>query len=130
MTEEKNNTENTGSSCMFCKRGKFCGQNGMHRGCFVIRWVLGLLILWAVFMGGVKLGELKGMIDQDGFGRHNRSGYGYYSMPMMRGGNYQYYRQGNTMMPGYGYGLRDGSGIQQRTIPDSSMMGPNGQLLQ
>ncbi|RJQ28066.1 hypothetical protein C4565_04230 [Candidatus Parcubacteria bacterium] len=137
MTDEKNNNmENAGSCCMFCKKGKMmCGPNGMHRACHIIRWVLGLLILWAVFMGGVKLGEFKSMIDTGDFGRSHRSGYGYQnnfrnSIPMMRNGGYNADFNCNQDGMIRGYGLKDGSGIQKWTIPDGSITPPEGKFLQ
>jgi hypothetical protein len=120
MTEEKNNnTENAGSCCMFCKGGKMMhGHNGMHKGCHVIRWILGLLILWAVFMGGVKIGEIKGTINGEGFGRSHS--FRQYGNGMMRGG--------------YGFQNQQNGGCiynNAKAIPDINEQSvPNGKLLQ
>jgi len=108
--ENKNNAE---SSCLFCKGGKMvCNAHGMHRGCRIFRWILGLLILWVVFMGGVKIGELKGSIENGReFGRHNRDSYRGYNMPMMqRGGMFG----GQNQWGGYGYGYKNNVNIQQQ----------------
>jgi len=72
--EENNNKK---CDCLMCKccgmaHKAFGGENcGKHR---LLRWIIGLLILWAVFALGVKVGELKYTI-KDGL----RSG-GYYGM--------------------------------------------------
>lgn len=61
---------------------------------FVLRWILGIIILVAVFCIGFKLGEFSSVIRQGGYG------YGYYNNNMydMMGGGYPYY-----MMGGQGY---------------------------
>ncbi|MFA5870446.1 MAG: hypothetical protein WC842_00960 [Candidatus Paceibacterota bacterium] len=119
MTEEKNNTENVGSCCMFCKGGKMMhSHNGMHKGCHVFRWILGLLILWAVFMGGVKIGEIKGVINGENFGG-SRS-FGRYGTGMMRSG--------------YGFQNQQNGGCvynKAKTIPNSNeQSAPDEKLLQ
>ncbi|TSC51799.1 MAG: hypothetical protein LiPW41_746 [Parcubacteria group bacterium LiPW_41] len=125
MNEEKNNNQE--SCCSFCKGGKMmCGNQGMHmhKGCHIVRWVLAILILWAVFMGGVKIGELKGMIDGDGF-RGSRHMYG---SQMMRSG----YGLRNQQDSGCIYMNKTptASGIEETTIPGRGKNAPDGQFLQ
>ena len=61
-----------------------CGGNGQwgggHHGHFLLRLIIGLVIIGAVFSLGVKVGEFKGMYDGE---RHN-----YRMMEMMQGANY------------------------------------------
>jgi len=96
MNEEKNNNQEP--CCSFCKRGKMmCGsQSGMHmhKGCHIIRWVLAILILWAVFMGGVKIGELKSLLGNEGF-RGSRYMYGSQMMGDRYGSRYENRFQNN-----------------------------------
>lgn len=75
---------------MVCNCGMHACGCGMHGGCWfrVLRWFFALVILLIVFMLGIKMGELRGMLE---------SGYGY---RMMRG---PYNEQGYPMMP-YGQG--------------------------
>lgn len=93
MTEEKNNNiEGAGSCCMFCKGGKMMhGHNGMHKGCHVIRWILGILILWVVFMGGIKLGELKSFFygSESWSGHMSRKCNSNFDSSLMNGSRYQ-----------------------------------------
>lgn len=48
-----------------------CSSHMMHHGCgrhFVLRLVLGLIILSAIFWGGFKLGELKAILSGESRG--------------------------------------------------------------
>lgn len=56
--------ENNGHD-MWCNHGHY------HRH-FVLRWILGLIILAGVFCLGVKVGEFKEVLNQAGFGYHDR----------------------------------------------------------
>ncbi len=68
-----------------------CNCNHHHHGHFLLRWLLGAVILLVVFGLGVKIGELKGNF---GYG-HGRTG-----------GNMMYYQQRPGMMQwGTGYAL-------------------------
>ena len=65
--EENNNKK---CECLWCRSG--CGKHQL------LRWIIGLLILWAVFALGVKVGELKYMIKdglRGGYYGYNKSGY-------------------------------------------------------
>ena len=87
--EENNNKK---CDCLICRHGK----------CAWFRWVLGLIILWAVFALGVKVGELKYTI-KDGLrnggyygmmGGYGDDSYGYKKggfFPGMMGQNMMYY---------------------------------------
>ncbi len=54
-----------------------CGQS--HHRHFLLRMLLGIVILMIVFSLGVKIGEFKGMFENEGFGNHRmmRSNYNY-----------------------------------------------------
>lgn len=67
--------ENKKCDCLVCCcndaiHKAFGEGGGKHR---LLRWVIGLLILWAIFALGVKVGELKYTI-KDGL----RGSYGFY----------------------------------------------------
>lgn len=82
MNNEQNNNGTEQPTCLFCKGGKMvCNACNMHRKCRIIRLVLGLFILLVVFMGGVKLGELKGELN-NGIDRRDRNFRS--EMPMMQ----------------------------------------------
>lgn len=102
-----------------------CGGQGMHKGCHIVRWALAILILWAVFMGGVKIGELKGMIDNDGF-RGSRHMYG---SQMMRSGGYGLKNQQNGGCM-YMNKTPTASGIEETTLPGRGQNAPDGRFLQ
>ena len=122
MNEEKNNNQE--SCCSFCKGGKMmCGNQGIHKGCHIVRWVLAILILWVVFMGGVKIGELKGMIDGDGF-RGSRHMYG--SQMMLSGYGLRNHQDGGCM---YGK-VKANPDIQVEVTPDPRITPPDGKFLQ
>ena len=72
-----------GCKCGACQ-GKTCGMGGFsscgagkcHPMCCILRWVLGIIILLAVFGMGVMIGELKGSLEaMHGYGMM-RSSYG------------------------------------------------------
>ncbi|MFZ2522704.1 MAG: hypothetical protein WAX44_04255 [Minisyncoccia bacterium] len=85
--ENKNNVcEVCGSGngkCGMC--GGVCGVGGYG----LVRWILGIIIITWVFSIGMKIGELKGMLDGGGYG-HSK----YKSMPMMRDSDQVYFTQG------------------------------------
>lgn len=90
--EENNNKK---CDCLMCKCcgmahkafGEGCGK---HR---LLRWIIGLLILWAIFALGVKVGELKYTI-KDGL----RGGY--YGMMGGYGDDSFYGRNNGGFYPG------------------------------
>jgi hypothetical protein len=100
--EENNNKK---CDCLVCKGNNavhkmFGGENcGKHR---LLRWIVGLLVLWAVFALGVKVGELKYTI-KDGLrggyygmmGGYGDCSYGHdrdsFFQNMMGGQNMMYY---------------------------------------
>ena len=78
-----------------------CGQEGMggsnccgqsHHRHFLLRMLLGIAIIMIVFSVGVKIGEFKGMFDNEGFGGYRMmhgqyQNQNYYPMDyMMNGG--------------------------------------------
>lgn len=67
--------------CNSCGHG--CGNAGGqgHHRFFLLRLLLGLIIIAMVFSLGVKVGEFKGAFDVDGYGYHMR--------PMMYQNQYQ-----------------------------------------
>ena len=89
MEEQKKDHDHGGDMCRHCNPGGGDDHNGSRSslGCgskhFLLRWALGLFILFSVFWLGVKVGELKTILRSEfGYG----SGYSnhYY---MMRGYN-------------------------------------------
>ena len=82
--EQGTNQGAMGHDHAMCGHGMCC--HGHHRF-FWLRWLLGIIILAAVFGIGVKVGEFKGEFGSQGFGRH--------------GGNMMYQRQGVPMMRVY-----------------------------
>lgn len=57
--------------------GMRCG--GRH---YLLRWVLGIVILVLVFVAGIKLGEFRGLMGgNDGYGYRMMNGRGYNAMP-------------------------------------------------
>ncbi len=80
--------------------GCMCGYGGSGCWCggrrhFLLRWILGIIILGAVFSFGVKLGEFKAFF---------REGYGPAMMRGGYGGSRDYYMN-SMMFPGYGTDL-------------------------
>lgn len=68
MQENKNN-------CQVCGAGEggYCGSCGMSRNYFgnhILRWILGIIIISWVFSIGMKIGELKAMIETSRFGNN------------------------------------------------------------
>lgn len=87
--------ENNNQQTQCCMSG-WC-KSGKHG---VIRWILGIIILIAVFSFGVKLGEFKAYMKGGYYntrGERNYSGKNFYGPGMMRGnyGNYP----GSTTTP-------------------------------
>ncbi|MBX4205150.1 MAG: hypothetical protein KW788_03120 [Candidatus Doudnabacteria bacterium] len=60
---EKNTKEKSGVVCV-CDNCQTPGYHSFHRF-FLLRWLLGILILAMVFGVGFKLGEFKGMFDPE-----------------------------------------------------------------
>ena len=77
--------------CMGHSHGYCSGYGHGYHGHFLLRWLLGLLLLGIVFALGVKIGEFK-----SGFGDYGHMRYGDYQMmttrPMM-----MYGTSGNMM---------------------------------
>jgi hypothetical protein len=80
--------------------GMWCNCHGGHHRHFVLRWILGLLILGFVFILGFKLGWLHAHMYGGGYGDYHR-GY-----PMMR-----YYA------PMGGYPMMEDSSVPQSNAP-------------
>jgi len=101
MEEQKKQDQSEGCQCWLCRGKMTCGNWHWHRF-FLLKLLIGIIILVAVFAVGVKVGELKGA-----FGR----GYGYYG------------RQGrHYMMPSPYYGqpypqMMQGQGASTGTNP-------------
>lgn len=72
-----NNCCNAGN----CVEGR---NNCGHHRFFLFRLALGIIILVIVFSVGVKMGELKGMFDNDYRDGYMMRGYGVYGRPMMQ----------------------------------------------
>lgn len=83
MMKDNNGSMHTHEWCSCgCCHGH--GMHGFHHRFFLLRWILGLLILAAVFCLGMKIGEFKGQY-----------GYGFDGGRMMRtGNNVMFYRTG------------------------------------
>ncbi len=94
---EENKKEHTGVCEHMCENGwckKMCCHGGKH---ILLRWILGILILIAVFSLGVKVGEFKSAVYGygGGFGWNmHRGGY-----PMMFYG-YNTGDYGDNFIPG------------------------------
>lgn len=72
---EKNMCDVCGSGDGRCGNcGNMCGYRGNH----LLRWLLGIIIITWIFSIGVKFGEIKAYMGQDGYGNHM-----YRAMPMM-----------------------------------------------
>ncbi len=70
--------------CDMCKGGMM-GMYGGHRRWHLLRWILGLVVLWMTFSFGVNFGEFKASIENGGsyYGYGHMRTYG--GMPMMYG---------------------------------------------
>lgn len=79
MSENKNNVCDTcGSGYGKCGQcGNMCGFGGGY----IVRWILGILIIVWIFSIGMRFGELKANLEESGYGR----GYKNKMMPMMGG---------------------------------------------
>lgn len=87
MDSQDNNKH--GEGCHGCKDcDRMCVHGSCHRGIWycVLRWALALIAIGIVFHVGMKIGELKGVLES-GYGQH------YYD---------QSYDQGGCMDNGYG----------------------------
>ena len=93
MDQPNNNMNNNhpqGCMCGMCKghnmSGTCCG--GHHMGIYVLRWILGIIIILMIFSLGVSIGEFKGEVMGGGSiyrGSMMYDGYnGGYALPMMR----------------------------------------------
>jgi hypothetical protein len=81
MEEQKKQEYPEGCKCFICRGKMACGNWHWHR--FVLlKLLIGIIILIAVFAAGVKIGELKSTLGRGGYGRH---GYNmmqpYYGQP-------------------------------------------------
>ncbi len=71
---------NKNNVCEVCGSGNgkcgMCGGVCSVGGYGLIRWILGIIIITWVFSIGMKIGELKGMLDGGGYGKgmHYKSG--------------------------------------------------------
>ncbi len=69
--------------------GVWCGRGRHHH---LVKWVIILLVLMFVFWAGVKIGELKGLVETGGYRMMMRRGSGYsgdlYPMSGMMGGSW------------------------------------------
>ncbi len=57
-----------------------------HIGIFILRWLLGIVILLIVFWMGLQIGEFRGYIGRAGYGmtpRYQMMGSGQGGMPMI-----------------------------------------------
>ena len=78
---EENTKEQMGTCEHACQSGwckKLCCGGGRH---IFLRWILGILILVAVFSLGIKVGEFKSLVDGGYGGRFERNRH--YGAPMM-----------------------------------------------
>ena len=87
----------TGCYCYGCNS---FGRPGFGRRFFLVRWLLGLIILLIVFWVGVKVGEFKAIFYGNDWGMpHERmmNGFrGFYPGGMMGDGNQMYYYSATT----------------------------------
>lgn len=98
MEEQKNNQQHPQA----CNCPWHSGYGHRH---FLLRWVLGILILIVVFWLGVKFGEIRGYF-----------GYGYYGYPSHRNMMYPYYGYGQpypTMMNGQRFATSTPPAVKQ-----------------
>ena len=59
-----------------CQNG-MCGCAGHHMGFHVLRWVLGIIVIFMVFGFGVQIGEFKSALENGGaYGYHHGMMYG------------------------------------------------------
>ncbi len=105
MALEKNGKKEQMSKCENCANDSYChhcGHGGWH---FILRVVLGIIILVCVFWGGFQLGLIIGASNGGyGYGSYMmNSGYG--ARGMMRGylNGYNGYQYGPGMMGGWSY---------------------------
>lgn len=84
--------------------GMHCG--GRHH---LLRWILGIVILVLVFVGGIKLGEFKEAVRGGGYG-YRMMDRGYNAMP---GYGMMQWRNDIDANAPYRYGMmQQGSGVQ------------------
>lgn len=84
MVENKNTCDVCGSGNGRCGEcGNMCGWRGNN----LLRWLLGIIIITWIFSLGMRFGEVKAYMEQNGYGNNHmyyRSGV----MPMMGGASY------------------------------------------
>ena len=83
--------EKEGNTCGMCgggKMGSMCGCGNWSRH-HILRWFLGIVIIFIVFWTGMQIGELKGSLERGGWSGQT------HSRPMM-------YGSGSNMMDGSG----------------------------
>lgn len=111
-----------------CERCGYCSQCEGYEGCgmecrqmygmrcggrhYLLRWILGVLILVIVFFAGIKLGEFKqDMRGGYGYGMMNR---GYNAMP---GYGMMQWRDGANADAYYRYGMMRGAEAPKQATP-------------
>ncbi len=73
----ENNNRNTCEVCGSCAgRCGACGNACGFGGYGIVRWILGIIIITWVFSIGMKIGELKGMLESAGYGKGSHYKYG------------------------------------------------------
>ncbi|MDR3642737.1 MAG: hypothetical protein P4L74_03885 [Candidatus Doudnabacteria bacterium] len=109
-----------------CQCGS-CQPGMMHHGCccghghhrfFVLRWVLGLLILAIVFAIGLKIGEFKGEINGGYYGNY---GGGYGQMHRMMP---YYYNYGVQPQMYQSWGASGAAGSVPMMVPQTTTQAP------
>jgi hypothetical protein len=91
MEENKQGQNTQQADVCACCSGKYGMYGHHHHGHFVLRLLLGLVILWLVFTIGLKIGEFRGYLESDyGYGHHRMfmpygmgSGFGFGAVPGM-----------------------------------------------
>jgi hypothetical protein len=83
-----------------------CNCGNRHVGIFILRWMLGIVILLTVFWMGVQIGSVRSL---GGGGHYGQAGYGMRSgylpsrgMPMMRYGAVPVQQNVNAVQPAAG----------------------------
>ncbi len=69
-----------------CHSGWYCGQGSMWF--HIARWILGIIIIVMIFCLGIKVGEIKGQLEESGWNSHHYMDMNGYNRPMMYGPGY------------------------------------------
>ena len=99
MEESKQEFGQKFSACQSCGcmgHSHGCGGSGHYHGHFLLRWLLGILLLGIVFAMGVKLGEFK-----SGFYGYGNMRHESYGLPMMQQRPMMYYTNGEAVGNGH-----------------------------